>query len=286
MLKFEDLFVIQIIGLLRNRKFSGDCNIRIESMPVCLRFAEGAPISFFHKDSAIVDALEKILWACQGEIELIPKTYTVSDWDYISDIDKSIAKYSPPMPDKCPFMKNILLEKSKFVVLQEKSIFVEIGQLIYNAMRSGVSNDITKIQKAASHPEFWKGLFHLMGSGEIMGDYGQNLSVFLLKIQGIIISNLQKILGKRVAELYQERLSQKMDEQWPNFPKHKNYDRIYGAYDRIYGTAPYRTWAILLSQTITKTVSTAMGNSCYKKALALLKPEEADLLQQLLDQGR
>ena len=286
MLKFEDLFVIQIIGLLRNRKFSGDCNIRIESMPVCLRFAEGALISFLHKDSAIVDALEKILWACQGEIELIPKTYTASDWDYISDIDKSIAKYSPPMPDKCPFMKNISLEKSKFVVLQEKSIFVEIGQLIYNAMRSSVSNDITQIQKTASHPELWNGLFHLMGSGEIMGDYGQNLSVFLLKIQSLIISNLQRILGKRVAELYQERLSQEMDEQWPNFPKHKNYDRIYGAYDRIYGTAPYRTWAILLSKTITKTVSTAMGNSCYKKALALLKPEEADLLQQLLDQGR
>ncbi|RUQ28098.1 MAG: hypothetical protein EKK68_14990 [Candidatus Competibacteraceae bacterium] len=283
MSKFEDLFIIQIIGLLRNRKFSGDCDIRIESMPAHLQFAEGTLINIYYKDLTITDALDKILWAHQGEVNLIPKTYTVSDWDYISDMDQSIIKYSPPMPDRCPFMENISLEKSKFI-LQEKSIFMEIGQLIYNNVRSGVSSDITQIKKAVSHPELWNGLFHLMGSGEIMGDYGQNLSVFLLKIQSLIISNLQKILGKRVAELYQERLSQEMDEQWPNFPKHKNYDRVYGAYDRIYGTAPYRAWAMLLNQTITKTVSTAMGHSCYKKALALLKPEEVNLLQQLLDQ--
>lgn len=281
MLRFEDLFVIQIIGLLRNRKFSGDCNILIESTPVRLQFADGALINAFYKDLVKADTLEKILWAYQGEIELLPQTYAAGDWDYISDMDKSITKYSPPMPGRCPFMKNLSLEKSKFG-FQEDSIFMETGQLIYNNVRSSISSDIHQTQSIVSHPEFWKSLFHLMGSGKIMGDYGQNLSILLLKAQGYTITNLQKILGKRVAELYQERLSQEMDQQWPNFPKHKNYDRIYGAYDRIYGTAPYRTWAKLLSQTMTKTVSTAMGNSCYKKALALLKPEEADLLQQLL----
>lgn len=281
MLQFEDLFALQIIGLLRNRKFSGDCNIFIESIPVRLQFADGALINASYKDLVKIDTLEKILWAHQGKIEIIPQTYAASDWDYINDMDKLITKYHPPIPSNCPFMKNLSLEKSKFG-FQDDSVFMEAGQLIYNSIRSGISSDINQIQNLVSHPEFWKSLFHLMGSGKIMGDYGQNLSILLLKIQGYTIANLQKILGKRVAELYQERLSQEMDQQWPNFPKHKNYDRIYGAYDRIYGTAPYRTWAKLLSQAITKTVSTAMGLSCYKKALALLKPEEADLLQQLL----
>lgn len=285
MLQFTDCFVIQIIGLLVNRKFSGDCNIRIEAIPARLLFANGALINAFYKDLTRADALEKILWACRGEIELIPQNYAASDWNYMGDMDKLIAENSPPMPEYCHFIKNLSLEKSKQSV-QNQSIFMETGQLIFNNIRSSVSTDIMEMQKKVPDPGFWKSFFHLIGSGKIVGDYGQNLSLLLLKTQGYVIANLQKILGKRVAELYQERLSQEMDEQWPNFPKHKNYDRVYGAYDRIYGTAPYRTWAALLSQTINKAVSTAMGHSCYKKALALLKPEEAELLQQLLEQEK
>lgn len=285
MLQFADCFVIQIIGLLVHRKFSGDCNIRIEAVPACLQFADGALVHAFYKDLARADALEKIMWVCRGNIELVPQNYTASDWDYMDDMDKLIAEYSPPMPEKCPFIKNLSLEKSKHGV-QNQSIFMETGQLILNNIRSSMSTDIIEMQKKVPDPAFWKSFFHLVGSGKVVGDYGQNLSLLLLKAQGYVIANLQKILGKRVADLYQERLSQEMDEQWPNFPKHKNYDRVYGAYDRIYGTAPYRTWAALLSQTITKAVSTAMGHSCYKKALALLKPEETELLQQLLDQEK
>jgi len=285
MLQFTDCFVIQIIGLLVNRKFSGDCHIRIEAVPVRLQFADGTPVNAFYKDLERVDALEKILWACRGEIELIPQNYLAGDWNYMDDMDPLIAKNSPPMPEYCPFIKNLSLEKSKNSV-PNQSIFMETGQLILNNIRSSVSTDIIEMQKKVPNPEFWKSFFHLIGSGKMVGDYGQNLSLLLLKTQGHIIANLQKILGKRVAELYQERLSQDMDEHWPNFPKHKNYDRVYGAYDRIYGTAPYRTWAALLSQAITKAVSTAMGHSCYKKALALLKPEEAELLQQLLEQEK
>ncbi|MCP5159346.1 MAG: hypothetical protein H6974_07930 [Gammaproteobacteria bacterium] len=282
MLRFENLFIIQIIGLLINRKFSGDCHIRIDSLPAHLQFSGGTLIDASYQDLVRADALEKILWTCKGGIELSPMPYPETGWNYIPDMDRSIAKSSLSMPDDCPFMKNLFLERSK-VGLQDKSTFMEIGQLIYNRVRSGISTNIIEAQKGILPSDFWGSLFHLMGTGQIMGDYGQNLSVLLLKVQGHIVNNLQKMLGKRVAELYQDRLSQEMDRQWPNFPAHKNYDRIYGAYDRIYGTAPYQTWAKLLGEAVAKAASTAMGHSCYKKALASLKLEENDLLQQLLD---
>ena len=198
------------------------------------------------------------------------------------DMDEAIVKSSPSMPNACPFMENIFLEKIE-LNLQDESSFMGTGKIIYSSIRSGFRTDIAHSRKLISAPDFWESLFHLMGSGSVVGDYGQNLSVLLLKVQSAILGNLQKILGKRVAQLYQDCLSQAMDEQWPNFPEHKNYDRIYGAYDRIYGTAPYRTWTRLLGESITKATSTAMGHACYKKALASLNPEENIILQQLLD---
>lgn len=278
---FTDLFVIQIVGLLRNRKFSGDCNLRLETMPAYLHFSEGLLIGASYGTLLKTEALAKILWASKGEIELAPQTYTASDWNFNEVIDQLIITSCPSMPGSCPFFAYLSLEKGKLAI-QDESVFMTIGQLILNNMRGGGS-DIAQAQINLAPSEFWKGLFYLFGSGRIISDYGKNLSSLLLKVQGDVISNLQKVLGKRAADLYQDRLSQEMDEHWPNLPKHKNYDRIYGAYDRIYGTAPYRTWVKLLGETTTKVASSVLGNSCYKKALASLKPEDANLLQQLLN---
>lgn len=278
---FKDLFVIQIIGLLRNRKFSGDSDIWVGSLPTQLQFSEGMLINASHGNLAKDDALLKIIWVCRGEIKLAPKTYAATRWDFNEIIEQAITESSPLMPEACPFMKNMTLEKSKTIIYDESSV-TAVQQTILNNVRSSGS-DINQAQNGLSSPEFWKGFFDLMSSGRIMGDYGKNLSNLLLKIQGDVIANLQKTLGKKSADLYQERLSQAMDDCWPNVPKHKNYDRIYGAYNRVYGTAPYRTWANLLGETTAKVASSVLGNSCYKKAIASLNPIEAYLFQQLLN---
>lgn len=282
MLKFTDIYVIQIVGLLKNRKFSGDCNMQLRSTRAYLHFSDGLLIGASYGTLLKTEALNQILWVSDGEIELAPQVYTASDWNFNEVIDQVIVQSSLSMPHICPFMRNLTLEKSKLTI-QDQSVFTTIGQLILNNMRSS-SADIDQLQSNLSPSEFWKGFFYLSGSGRLIGDYGKTLSALLLKVQGDIMSHLQRILGKRIAEAYHERLSQEMDELWPNLPKHKNYDRIYGAYDRIYGTAPYRTWAQLLGETITKVASSGLGQSCYKKAWAALKPEDANLLQQLLNQ--
>lgn len=282
MFQFQDIFLIQIMGLLRSRRFSGDCHLQIDSSPACLRFAEGDLIDASYRDTVRFETLKKILWVCQGEIEIFSQSYTANDWDYSSDIDNQITQFKVHVFQVCPFFKNLVLERSK-TDFYDESIFMDTAKKIYNCVYNGASIELVQDKAGLPLSEFLKGFFHLLGSGKIIGDYGQNLSLLLLKTQSNILLNLQKMLGKRVAELYHERLSEEMDNRWPNFPKHKNYDRIYGAYDRIYGTMPYRTWGALLSETITKTAPTAMGNSCYKKALSSLKPEESSLLQQLLN---
>lgn len=281
MFPFTDLFIIQIIGLLRNRKFSGDCSFRIGILPTQFQFCEGLLVGACHGNLVNADALTKILWVCNGNIELTPKITTETGWNFSKFIDQLITESRLPMPESCSFMQSIALERSR-INIQDESSFMTVGQTIYNNVRSGGS-DISQAQSDLSSSEFWNGLFYLMGSGRIMGDYGKNLSVLLLKVQSDVIAHLQKVLGKRAADLYQERLSQEMDDRWPNLPKHKNYDRIYGAYDRVYGTAPYRTWAKLIGETTAKVASSALGHSCYKKALAALKPSEANLLQSLLN---
>lgn len=283
MLRFQDIFIIQIIGLLRSRKFCGDCHLQIKSLLAQFQFAEGQLIDVICGNLDKTDALLKMLWSYQGGIALTShNNYIITSWECANAIRQSISESCPPMPDSCPFINHLFLEKSK-AGFQDESVFMKTGQVICNNVRSGISTSIDQAQKGVPLTDFWKSFFYLMSSGRIMGDYGQNLSILLLKIQGLVINNLQKMLGKRVAELYQECLSQEMDTQWPNLPKHRNYDRIYGAYDRIYGTAPYRVWAKLLSEMIAKAASTAMGHVCYKKSLTSLTPEEARLLQQLLD---
>lgn len=279
---FTDIFVIQIIGLLRNRRFSGDCNFLIGSLPTQLQFSEGFLINTSHEEATKDDELTKTLWVNRGEIELASKTYTATGLDFSSIMEQAIIRSSPSMPESCLFMQNLSLEKSKLNIQDESSSFADAEQAIYNNVRSGGS-DLAQARGNLSVAEFWKGLFYLTGSGKLIGDYGKNLSILLLKIQSDVIANLQKTLGKKAADLYQDRLSQDMDDRWPNTPKHKNYDRIYGAYDRIYGTAPYRTWAKLLGETTAKVASSALGNACYKKALSLLHPVEAVILQQLFN---
>lgn len=271
---FKDIFAIQIVGLLVNRKFSGDCNFLINDASAQLRFSAGHLIGARYGALAKNDALKILLWVCQGEIDLVPKAYSESDWNYIEAIDAAIAESSPPMPSSCRFVKYLSLERSKLSP-QAKSAFMMAGLSIYGNVRRG-GTDIVQSQGNLSQQEFWQGLFHLFGSGQIVGDYGANLNDLLLKVQNDVTANLQKMLGKRAVQLYQERLSQELDARWPNWPRHKSYDPLYG-------TAPYLTWMKLLSETTAKVTSTALGDACYKKALASLTPKEADFLQQLLD---
>lgn len=278
---FTDLFVIQIIGLLRNRKFSGSCHFDFGSSLAHLHFSDGLLMNVSHGNLEKSDALNKILWNCSGEIVLVPQVQATNGWDFNKALSQSILKFSPPMPESCPFMKNIILERSK-IAIDDEATFATVAQTIYNNVRSSGA-DLPQAKGELPAPDFWKGFFYLSGSGKILSDYSKSLSVLLLKIQGNVITNLQKTLGKKAANLYQDRLSQNMDDLWPNTPKHKNYDRIYGAYDRIYGTAPYRTWAKLLSETTTKVASGALGSSCYKKAIASLQPIEKEILNYLIN---
>jgi hypothetical protein len=64
MFPFTDLFIIQIIGLLRNRKFSGDCSFRIGILPTQFQFCEGLLVGACHGNLVNADALTKILWVC------------------------------------------------------------------------------------------------------------------------------------------------------------------------------------------------------------------------------
>jgi hypothetical protein len=117
----------------------------------------------------------------QGEIDLVPKAYPTGDWNYIEAIDNTIAELSPSMLDRCPFMKYLLLERGKLNP-QAKSAFMMVGLTIYGNVRRGGA-DPAQAQANLSQKEFWQGLFHLFGSGQIMGDYGASLNNLLLKMQ-------------------------------------------------------------------------------------------------------
>jgi len=177
---FKDIFAIQIVGLLASRQFSGDCNFFLNKLSAQFQFAAGRLIDAQYGGRLIDaqygaltkgDALKILLWACKGEIELVPKNYPENDWNHIEAIDAVIAENSPPMPDSCPFIKHLSLERGKLNP-QAKSTFMMAGLSIYgNVRRSGT--DIVQAQANLSKQEFWQGLFHLFGSGQVVGDYGK-----------------------------------------------------------------------------------------------------------------
>ena len=97
MLKFTDLYVIQIVGLLKNRKFSGDCNVQFRSTRAYLHFSDGLLIGASYGTLLKTQALNQILWVSDGEIELAPQAYTASDWNFNEVIDQVIVQSSPSM---------------------------------------------------------------------------------------------------------------------------------------------------------------------------------------------
>jgi len=270
MLPFKDIFVIQIIGLLVERRFSGECNLRLNGKPHGqLSFAQGHLVGARHGNQVEGGALNALIWLHEGEIDLVPRAYPASDWDYVEALDKVITESCPPMPDACPFMKYLNLAWGKLNP-QEKSDFKMIGLTIFGNVHSSGS-DVVRAQWNMPDHEFWQGLFHLFGTGQIQGDYGVTLSPLLLSIQNNVVSNLQKLLGKRTADLYQERLNAELAARRADWAKNK-------AYDPIYGTAPYLTWMALIRETIARVASSALGSACYRQALAKLTPNEAEVL--------
>lgn len=159
MLRFQDLFIIQIMGLLKNRKFCGDCRLQAGSLLALFQFAEGQLIDVVCGDLDKSDALLKILWICKGEIELAShRNYIVTPWEYSNMISQFITESCPPMPDSCPFINDLFLEKSK-AGFQDELDSMKTGQVIYNNIRSGVSTTIDQAQKGVPLTDFWRSFF-------------------------------------------------------------------------------------------------------------------------------
>lgn len=273
MFPFKDIFVIQIIGLLSERGFSGDCNLRT-ARDARLRFAQGQLVDASYGSETGGSALRALLWVQVGWIELVPGDDGAGDGNPMESLDDLIAESSPPMPESGPLLQGLVLEWGRLPP-RTGSALAPAGQAILENIRHR-GGRLALTQGGLAPETFWRGLFHLLGSGQLFVNYGASLNPFLFKLQNDVMANLQRFLGTRVTQLYQERLTSGLNASWPDWPALR-------AYDPLYGTAPYRTWMHLIGEATGKVTSVALGGACYKQALAKLSPSEASLVQQLLN---
>lgn len=296
MLPFRDIFVIQIIGLLAGRRFSGDCNLRLsDKSQGQLIFVQGRLTAVRHGNRMDTGVLDPLLWVSEGELELVGRAYPVKEWNAMEPIDQAILRSSPPMPESCPLMNHLHLSRGKLSPEDGSELKMAALAIYSNVPASGAL--AIQAQGDMAKGEYWKGLFHLFASGQMMGDYAPLLNPLLTAIQANVVANLQTLLGIRTAEEYQGRLAAQLTAHGSYGVGQKGYDPFYDSiraninvvlrsygqkgYDPLYGSAPYATWMALIRDTIPQVASSALGSACYKQAMVKLDREDAALLQLL-----
>lgn len=275
MSNFSDLFVIQIIGQLLDKKFKGTVNFNLEGVPARLQLSEGKVAHIAYESLPSRDALQAIIWRQQGKIELQEQKGNVGDGylDYGAMIEEILATDCPSMPDTCPMMNRAYLQRTNLKPAQQ-SQFLELGFNILLHIKSGAG--IEEASKNIPTQDFWRGVFHLAGNGQIVTGYTETLGKFLQHLEKNLAATLSKFLGPHIARTHAEKTTEILGMDWPAWNREEPADLIYGS-------APYKSWAKSLENALQQIGAPSFTKRSYQHVISKLKPDEANLLKQLTD---
>jgi len=274
--QFQDIFVVQILGLLIARKFSGIASFVIgkNDNMAGIWFKQGMVVNVHYVDYTDAQALDAIAWEKAGELEL--KSQNVADnslENYSRMVEELVNEISPAIIDTCPMLMNACVTRVQLKPLKN-SPFRMAALTLLTQISSG--SRLTDIPAGnLSKDEFWNGFWYLTSHGLVVISYVESIGVLMQQFEVNLTDKMTKLMGSHIAKAYTKKLWQNIHRQWPDWEKGSDPDPIYGTY-------PYRLWAQMVQDTLKQVGTPALQTRCFDSALSIMPPQDAKIIHNLL----
>jgi hypothetical protein len=271
-LAFRDIFVLQIIGILQDRKYNGRLRLACDKNPASLSLREGRVTHITYGTHDNREALRLLLWRSLGEVELDPQTPPLEGHlDYAALVEDLLLTTLPPMPAACPLLEHAQVMRTGLKPAHQ-SAFRDHGFNILLHIKKDMY--ATDLYAHAPTETFWPAFLHLCSNGQVLCDYGPSLGALLQRFEKELCAILEKLLGPQASKTYQEAFAKHMRGLWPTWKNGTGFDIIYGA-------MPYYDWTKSQKHGLNALGTPTMTAHCHDKALAKLSPADTLLFKQL-----
>ncbi len=210
-MRFKDIFVLQIIGSLTGHKYSGRLDLKLDKGTASIWFELGEVMGIDYLNLPVEKILPLILWQKQGELNLnsgtLPTRQTCQNYPAL--LEKNLVQHALNIPELCPILMYMSLERFSAQPIKSFQYSVQAMQLL-KEITGHIS--VAKLNSNLPPLILWHILLFLMGTGVLRLEYETPLMVLLRKIQEEMVNKTKKFMGSNVANTYQERLQQKVEQ--------------------------------------------------------------------------
>lgn len=267
---FKDIFIIQILGMLINREFSGDASFVIggdKNNVAHIRLKQGLVVSLFYSNLADTQVLKAIAWNNNGELKLFPQPVIENPLDY-SHIVEEFIKEGALLPnyDDYPILMKAFISRAGLKLIKNSPWSI-VGLTVLEQIGSG--SQLMDISKGElSDKDFWNGFWYVSCHGLLVSSYANSIGVLLQQFQDNLIERMKKLMGPHIAKAYTAKLWENLQNQWPDWKTDQ-------AHDPIYGSSPYRIWAQMIQKTAKQVGTLALQKRCFDSTLSAIPAENS-----------
>lgn len=278
MLRFQDLFVAQILGELISKQYIGMVNFIFENdrIPTSIWLDANGINHAQHQTRMGKEILYAIYWRTQGKMGLYPKVTPpkLQPIEFKEIVEHAINKTMPPLPMSCPMLDNAYLQRG-IIPLETFDLFADSSHNILQRIPlTGI--ELNQLRSLSAGLAFWPTLLYLCTNGRVVCSYGQTLGKTIKSFETHLITKLTSLFGARAIIPFTHAVSEILRESWPDWVNNELPDSLYGA-------APYYLWAQTLKLKISMVGIPTLANRCFDQALDKLTAQEADIIRLLCD---
>jgi hypothetical protein len=277
-LPFKDIFVIQILGMLITRKFSGIASFMIgdsRKHVAGIWFNDGMVTNIHYIDQKEIQALKAIAWYHEGLLELAPKQISNAPLLHYSKMLEEFLKDVPiQVVETCPLLMQAIISRVKLKPLKNSQLSFAGLTLFGKIAEENLLIDIPR-NILSNEKDFWMGFWYLTCNGLIKVSYAKSIGALFKNFQEQLTQLMKALMGVHIANAYTDQLWQNIHREWLDFDQKK-------APDPIYGTSPYRLWALMMQKTLTQVGAPALQKHCFEKALSTCSTQTAEMLHLFL----
>ena len=266
---FKDIFVIQILGILIARQYSGVVHFTFNDNEAKIWFQGGIVIGMHCFNALDMNVLKLIAWYHQGKITFEKQNFSGNFLDYPQLIEDLICQSSIIMPDVCPMILQAFITRARLKPLKN-STFNQTSLPVLIEVGSGKS--LGELKSHLPKKALWDNIVYLSANGLVITSYAHSLGVIVKNFQDNLIDKVKKMLGTHVAKTYTDKLSENMALFLGNDQP----------IDPIYGSEPYRLWAQVIADSSQQVGMKSLQERCLESTLTNLSPNDGRIIHHFL----
>ncbi len=279
-MRFQDILVIQILGEISQRDFSGLMRLNVGSQALQLLIKKGQLVHIRHPKASLngYEALEDCAWYSEGDFVLetmpLPINRTIEYTEMLKQLIKMRIQKDP-----FPMAVSEKQRLATFLISSEKANREDIDKLLngflphpFLALKNGLIPDALPPLEAATAKRFWQIIYFLTGLGQVRMVYHAAFLPLLTHLEHVIAEKMKKLLGANIAQNYQK----KVEAQLLGYARDGQ-----GHFPLEAGLAPYHDWYQALSTQAEQVGVPAMAKKAYQEGSKVLSDQEKALIAYL-----